>query len=161
MRYKHIENYPNYIVYENGDIISLKKNIKLTLINNGNGYWKVNLFNSEGFKQVYVHRIVAETFLDNPNHYKYIDHIDRNKNNNNVDNLRWTTAKDNVNNTAGKPRYSKSKDGQKNNDRSIIQAIINEYKNGINVMTLSRKYNIPRQSVSRYIKPYNKNLKGT
>lgn len=40
-------------------------------------------------EDVYVHRIIAELFLDNPNHYPEINHKDSNPMNNNVNNLEW------------------------------------------------------------------------
>lgn len=53
----------------------------------------ISLRNSEGKtlrqKKVYVHRLVAETFLDNPHNYSEVDHINRDKLCNRVDNLRW------------------------------------------------------------------------
>lgn len=45
-----------------------------------------------------LHRIVAELFISNPHNYPVVDHIDGNKLNNRVDNLRWCTQKDNMNN---------------------------------------------------------------
>jgi len=46
-----------------------------------------------------IHQLVAEAFVSNPNNYNEIDHIDRNKLNNNSNNLRWTTQQQNVFNT--------------------------------------------------------------
>lgn len=43
-----------------------------------------------------VHQLVAETFIPNPENYKEIDHIDRNKNNNHVNNLRWCDRTENM-----------------------------------------------------------------
>jgi hypothetical protein len=42
-----------------------------------------------------LHRLVAETFIDNPLNLTEIDHIDRNKENNCVNNLKWTTRSEN------------------------------------------------------------------
>ena len=53
----------------------------------------ISIKNSEGktIQQIkkYVHRLIAETLIDNPYRYSEVDHIDRNKLNNRVDNLRW------------------------------------------------------------------------
>jgi hypothetical protein len=46
-----------------------------------------------------VHRMVAQTFLENPDDLPVVDHLDRNPRNNCVDNLRWCTQKENMNNT--------------------------------------------------------------
>lgn len=48
----------------------------------------------------YVHELVAQTFVENPNNYPYIEHIDGNISNNHADNLRWTSVK-----PKGKPNY--------------------------------------------------------
>ena len=52
---------------------------------NSKGYHRVNL---QG-KLHLVHRLVAQTFIDNPNEYPMVMHLDNNKTNNHVDNLQW------------------------------------------------------------------------
>lgn len=73
----------------NGKILALNKN--------KNNYYSVCLSKLGTKNQVYIHRLVAETFLKNPNNYKYVNHIDFNSYNNNIDNLEWCTQDYNVN----------------------------------------------------------------
>lgn len=51
-------------------------------------------------KRYRVHRLIAETFLENSDNLPVIDHIDRNPSNNDVSNLRWASYKTNVLNRA-------------------------------------------------------------
>ena len=62
--------------------------------------------NRKGYPQVYpsknskkstcpIHRLVARTFIENPDNLPQIDHIDRNKLNNNIENLRWVSCQHN------------------------------------------------------------------
>ena len=72
-------------------------------VHNNDRYLAVNIsLKSDDGKYVkqikyYCHRLVAETLVPNPNDYTEINHIDRNKLNNNIQNLEWTTRKDNMN----------------------------------------------------------------
>lgn len=62
------------------------------------GYLFVTLSKNGQKKGVNIHKIVADHFLENIFNYPQIDHIDGDKENNNVENLRWVTAKQNSNN---------------------------------------------------------------
>ena len=57
----------------------------------GRGYLFIFLHKNKQKKRFYVHRLVAEAFLENPNNYPCINHKDENKENNNVNNLEWCT----------------------------------------------------------------------
>lgn len=69
-------------------------NIKPQIINSG--YYKVVLYKNKKYKNMLLHRIVAETFIPNINNYDFINHKDGNKLNNNVNNLEWCTRSQNM-----------------------------------------------------------------
>lgn len=54
-----------------------------------------------------AHRLVAETFIPNPDNLPEVDHIDGNKQNNNQKNLRWVSHKDNMKNIHPKEKKDK------------------------------------------------------
>lgn len=83
---------------------------------NGKGYCIVGLKKNGGRKNHYVHRLVAEAFLDKPPGCGVVDHIDFNIKNNNVNNLRWCTQKENIAHSKKnmhKPHKSKPSTGYK------------------------------------------------
>ena len=64
----------------------------------GSGYLQVGLSKNNKVKQHQVHRLVANAFIENPENKEQVDHIDNIKTNNCVNNLRWVTPKENMNN---------------------------------------------------------------
>lgn len=62
------------------------------------GYLHVILTIDKKRKSCLVHRMVAQTFCDNPNNYLIVDHLDKNKKNNYFKNLKWASINQNANN---------------------------------------------------------------
>eukprot|EP01083_Nonionella_stella_P158630 516539_1 len=72
-----------------------------------NGYCYLG---KKGISTKLLSRIVASWFVDNPNHYNMVDHIDADTQNNHASNLRWVKdAKQNINNPISKQRFSEAK----------------------------------------------------
>lgn len=80
-----------------GHSLQLKKGRILKPMKDNNGYLKVLLSKNGKYTNYYVHRLVAEVFLPNPNNYKEVNHKDENKTNNVVTNLEWCDRKYNQN----------------------------------------------------------------
>lgn len=76
------------LTFRNGTTYRLKEKI-LSPTNNGKGYLIIGLCKNTKRKNFYIHRLVAETFLDNKKKLKEINHIDCDTHNNCVDNLEW------------------------------------------------------------------------
>lgn len=60
-------------------------------------YYQTVLYKNKSCKSYYIHRLVAETFISNPDNLPFVNHKDENKQNNCVDNLEWCTQKYNIN----------------------------------------------------------------
>lgn len=111
--WKTITNYPNYQVSSLGRVKSIKRQIIDSWGRTHNipekiifqrlrkdGYYDCKLCKNGKYKQFLVHRLVAQEFVTNPNPLEYdcVDHIDTNRQNSCVDNLRWVNHKLNQNN---------------------------------------------------------------
>lgn len=103
-----IRNFPDYKISNFGRVFSKKRNTFITGKPNTQGYYQVRLSNNEGYKDVLIHRLVAEYFIPNLGGYNQIDHIDENKSNNFVGNLRWVTPKENINHGSHNQRVTES-----------------------------------------------------
>lgn len=105
------------------------------------GYYKV-VFNHEGErKNTMIHRVVAEAFLDNPNNYPVVNHINGVKTDNRVENLEWCTFEHNSNHAIEiglkKTKYS----------HEFRRNVYLDFMNGINYDIIEMKYSIDRKYI--------------
>jgi hypothetical protein len=128
--YKQIPNFDGYEVSNMGNVKSYrvgKKGKVLKTIVGSRGYPLINLMKDSKMYQFTVHRLVAESFVDNPKNLPFVNHIDLDKENNRADNLEWVSGRENV------THYYNSVDTTckytgvyKQNGRFVVQIHINK-----------------------------------
>lgn len=92
--WKEIPNYENYEASSFGQIRNKKTGRILKTACKG-GYTQVGLSLNGYGKSFNVHRLIALTFLENPTNKPHINHKDKNRSNNNIENLEWCSALEN------------------------------------------------------------------
>jgi len=122
--------------------------------NNGNGYIVVSLNKNGRSQNKYVHRLVAEAFIENPNNLKYINHKDETKSNNNVKNLEWCTAEYNCKYNDRHKKIGLKMINNKGNSKPIYQLndnneVINQYPS---ISEASRQLKVSYQAISDCLK---------
>ena len=105
-----VPNFPNYIITRDGNVYN-QKGHKIKQVLHNTGYYVVCLRNNPVQKNLHIHRLLGLCYIPNPRNYPIIDHIDRNRLNNDLSNLRWFSYVDNSHNTS---KYSTNTSGHKN-----------------------------------------------
>ena len=104
--WKDVQGYEGlYQVSNLGRVKGLKRSKIRKLCNDRGGYLCVSLKKQGKAKNFKVHRLVAVAFIPNPENKPEVDHINAIKTDNNINNLRWVTAKENMNNPLTKVRF--------------------------------------------------------
>ena len=104
-----VPGFPGYQVSNAGRVKSFRSGERiLKQCNDGFGYPKVRLWRDATGMTVHVHKIVALAFIPNPDNKPEIDHINTNRMDNRVENLRWVTRKENTNNPLSISNYKKT-----------------------------------------------------
>ena len=98
MSYKSIDGFENYIIYEDGLIYNENNDRFIKERKEPTGYMRVGLSKDGKKKFLYVHRLIALAFIHNPLNKPCIDHINRIRDDNRIENLRWVTYSENSQN---------------------------------------------------------------
>ena len=143
---KIIPDFPNYTICKDG-IVMGKAEKKQTL--GKNGYRYVTLYANNQSKKLYIHRLLAELYIPNPECKRTVNHIDGNKQNNCLTNIEWHTDSENIQHAYdnGLNHGSKITDS----DREIMY---NRFMNGDSMQLISDSYTFNNVTVSNHIRQY-------
>ena len=153
--WRQIKGYEDrYLVSNTGLIFSKISNRLLSPKIDRYGYKVVALSRNRKLKYFTVHRLVAISFIPNPYNLPTVNHKDENKLNNRVDNLEWSTVKDNDNYGTRNERMANSK---KKNPIAQYDLSMNLIKVHSGIKDAQRNTGVNRNSirdVCRGIRPY-------
>lgn len=173
--FKDIDGYDGkYKISNRGRVYSVKSSKYLKIAKDYHGYLFVNLCNNGKQKYKRIHRIVAETFIPNPDNLPEVNHKDENKENNYVENLEWCDQKYNNNYGTRKERMQYTLDnmdwdktncsrkpktvGKYNIDNQLIEVYKStqeaERKTGFNHYNICRCCNGKLHTYKNYIWKY-------
>lgn len=115
------------------------------------GYYYVSLSKNNVRPKFDVHRLVAMAFLDNPNNYPCVNHIDGVKTNNNVSNLEWCTFSQNSIHADNAGLYTRTYgeiNGMSKLTKDKVLEIRELLSNGEKGIHIAKKFNISISTVS-------------
>ena len=95
--YKILDEYPYYKIYPDGKVYSIKLKKYIKGHKNKRGYYAFTLYDLKGKrKHKGLHQLLAMAFIPNPRGCEIVRHLDDDKDNNSLSNLKWGTIKENV-----------------------------------------------------------------
>ena len=96
----------------------------LKLQPNSRGYLRIQLYNKRGEKTYFfVHRLVAQAFIENPQNLPVVNHLDFDYTNNRADNLEWTTVNGNMQYSINRGRFQRTEKWRKNLKRTLDKVL--------------------------------------
>lgn len=160
MKKIRVDNLSHYRITKEGKLYSnwLGDWREVKPIQKNTGYWSNNLIMDDGKrKNFYRHRLVALTFIPNPHNKPQVCHRDNNPSNNDVSNLYWGTAEDNMRQCIHDGRFFFI--GYKKKKYINIRRLKRMLSIGYTKSYIARRLKISRVLIYRIMKAYEKEFK--
>ena len=140
-----------YTVSEDGEIYGLYRNKMLKPKVDKDGYLHIGLYINKKVKHMRVHRVVAIAFMGDKGLEYDVDHIDRNRANNKLSNLRWIKKADHFRDRISKGFVARgSNHGRSKYPEETIIKVISDIKEGaLSLVSISEKHNVKYATVHK------------
>lgn len=141
------------VVHRDGKVVSCKTGHTYTWTDNGNGYKKVAVGFNGKTKNKYIHRLVAECFLPNPDNLSQVNHKDGDKTNNTVENLEWVSSSRNIRHAhkAGLMDARRKHGSTVSRPTSVLTSAYIDYKLGKGITASAKAHDMPRTTLSSIV----------
>lgn len=152
-QWKYVKDFEDYMVSTEGKVISLKKPTPIMLKPNEDamGYVHYRLYHKDGGAKLFKgHRLVCQTFIPEIEGKDTVNHLDGDKKNNNVENLEWTTQKENMKHAWRNgliSRYTWTLTDEE--EEEICEKYVPHY---YSVKRLSEEYDVPISTIRTILK---------
>lgn len=162
---KPISGFEHYLINKNGDVYSTiafnpkigfyKRMLKLKPKLTKHGYFVVTLQNNKIKKQKFIHRLIAENFIENKDDKPMVNHVNGIKIDNRIENLEWVTASENTQH-AYDTGLNQILRGEKSSQAKITKLIVKEIfhlkDKGFNQCKIANKFNLSQSHVSNILR---------
>lgn len=158
LEYKTINGFSNYLIGNNGEVYNKQNQHSKRPTSNryGKGYLYVDLYKDNKRHRQYIHRLVAEAFMPNPENKPYVNHIDGNPHNNSVENLEWCTPLENVEHASKvlgtMKQYKIANDNRKRKIKMLNKDTGKEIETFESIRDAERATNIPSSNIIACLK---------
>ena len=138
-----MKNFRNsaYKVTKEGKVYA--KNGDEKMIQEVNGYAQLMLYLNKKMRFFYVHRIVAELFVPNPEGYKFVKHKDGNRFNNDATNLEWAALLTD--------RTQRKRNYRRDIPDDVVEIIRERYRNGEKQQVLADEWNVSQSYICNLV----------
>ncbi len=148
------ENVPGFPLYQVSTYgrVQNQKTGRILKTHSNHGYLRVGLYEGKIRKYKLVHRLVAEAFIPNPENKPAVNHINGCKTDNNVTNLEWVSASENMSHAHRNGLRPKlDNQGEKNGFAKLTEAQVVQIKkllaDGLTQQAIAYQFNISRSTV--------------
>jgi hypothetical protein len=148
---KQIKGFENYLINQNGEVYSLFSKKQIKSQKDKAGYLAISLSNKKERKRLFIHRLLAIAYINNPENKPCVNHLDGDKSNNNLCNLQWCTHEENIKHAWSNGLCYKNYETIKLAQKSISKKLLDTNTNTIfnSISEAIRYYNIPSTTFYR------------